>query len=141
MEEILTAPLVPADLEPIELARRVFDAWRASAAHAPAEPLPAALAEIARTLLALHDVDEIVAALDVPRHVLNADGVVQPMPVTSAFVALPATAPVDTGAALDELVIMCTDGTVIRARGRIDAATLAAVVRDARAADDTRTAR
>ena len=129
----MPVPPVPDDLEPLELARRVFDAWRASAAHAADEPLPGMLAEIARTLLALHDAEEIVAALEVPPHVLNADGDALPTPLTSAFVALPAVAPVNASAALDELVIECTDGTVIRVRGRIDAVTLAAIVRDTRA--------
>ena len=109
-------------------------AWRASTAHSAAEPLPAALAEIARTLLALHDIDEIVAALDLAPHVLDVGVADEPTLPTSSFVALPTLAATAAGATVpDELVIESTDGTVIRVRGRVDAVTLAAIVRDTRA--------
>ena len=104
MEDALPAPNVPDDLTPLELARRVFDAWRAAAPEPRAE-LPAPLVQIARALLVCCDADRIAAVLDVPRHVLLDVDAAPGAPATTSptsFVALPATGTSDVVAAVVE---------------------------------------
>ena len=130
----MSASNVPDDLTPLELARRVFDAWRAAAPEPRAE-LPAPLVQIARALLVCCDADQIAVVLDVPRRVLLDVDAAPGAPATTSptsFVALPTTGTSDVVVIEppDELVVECPDGTVIRARGAIEPCRLGALVRE-----------
>ena len=138
----MSAPNLPDDLTPLELARRVFDAWRAASPEPRAE-LPAPLVQIARALLVCVDADRIAAALDVPRHVLLDADAASGAPATTSttsFVALPATGTSDASVVEPpgELVVECPDGTVIRARGPVHVPTIGALVRELRTAAEPR---
>ena len=122
----------------------MFDAWRAAAPEPRAE-LPAPLVQIARALLVCCDADRIAAVLDVPRHVLLDVDAAPGAPATTSptsFVALPATGTSDVVAAVvdrtGELVVECSDGTVIRARAPVHVPTIGALVRELRAAAEPR---
>ena len=138
----MSASNVPDDLTPLELARRVFDAWRAAAPEPRAE-LPAPLVQIARALLVCVDADRIAAVLDVPRRVLLDVDAAPDAPATTpptSFVALPATDTSDVAIVEPpgELVVECPDGTVIRARAPVHVPTIGALVRELRPAAEPR---